>query len=61
MYENGGMLMKVGDKRTEKVESIGKTMTGRVTYIHPLRRYYVVEFKFPKGSFRESFYFEIES
>lgn len=53
--------MKVGDKRTEKVESIGKTMTGRVTYIHPLRRYYVVEFKFPKGSFRESFYFEIES
>lgn len=30
---------------------------GTVVYIHPERRYYVVEFRFDFGSFRETFYF----
>lgn len=47
--------MKVGDRATEKVETVGKTMSGPIIYIHPEGRYYTVEFRFDKGRFRESF------
>ena len=32
-----------------------KPMKNKVVYIHPLRRYLIVEFRFGGGSFRESF------
>lgn len=52
--------MVVGDRKTEEVcfgEGKPKTMTGTVVYIHPARRFYVVEFETETGTFRESFYF----
>lgn len=52
--------MVVGDRKTELVTFGGekaKTMTGTVVYIHPQRRFYVVEFETDIGKFRESFYF----
>lgn len=48
-------MKRVGDKSTETVESIGRTLTGKVVYVHPLGRYYVVEFEFLRDKFRESF------
>lgn len=47
--------MKIGDKVTERAETIAKTMTGVVVYIHPAGRYYTVEFQNGKDRFRESF------
>ena len=47
--------MRVGDKVTEIVETIGKTLTGMVVYIHPEGRYYTAEFRTDKGRFRECF------
>ena len=35
-----------------------RTLTGTVVYIHPLRRFYVLEFKLPGGTFRQSFTFK---
>ena len=32
-----------------------KKATGKVIYIHPLRRYYVVEFRTKYGKFREGY------
>lgn len=49
-------MVKVGDRATEYVDAVGKTLTGRVVYVHPENRYYVVEFAVIGGSFRESFY-----
>ena len=52
--------MQVGDKRTEKV-SLGDcqplTKTGTVVYIHPARRFYVVEFGLGAHKAREAYYF----
>lgn len=56
--------MKIGDRVTRNTVTMSdttkdkdkKTMTGRVVYIHPEERYHVVEFSFPYGSVRESFY-----
>lgn len=47
--------VKIGDKVTERAETIGRTLTGVVVYIHPEVRYYTVEFKNGEGHFRESF------
>lgn len=60
------MKMKLGDKvrktirwvdfgkrKTERV--VEKVATGKVVYIHPLRRYYTLEFNFPGGTYRECF------
>ena len=47
--------VKIGDKVTERAETIGRTLTGVVVYIHPEGRYYTVEFKNGEGHFRESF------
>lgn len=49
-------MVKVGDKATEYVDAVGKTLAGRVVYVHPENRYYVVEFTAGNNSFRESFY-----
>lgn len=35
-----------------------RTLTGTVVYIHPLRRFYVLEFTVPRGKFRQSFFFK---
>lgn len=51
--------MKVGDFKTERVETIDATMRGKVVYIHPEERYYTVEFSGLFGSFRESFFFPL--
>lgn len=61
--------MKIGDKVTKALSwgDISKegahghpdkvVATGTVVYIHPKRRFYVLEFTFPAGKFRESFFF----
>jgi len=52
-------MVKVGDRKTETLhfgEGNSRTYTGRVVYVHPERRFYIVEFGFEKGSFRETFY-----
>lgn len=46
-------------KRDRYVMSKNRTLTGTVVYIHPLHRFYVLEFKFSTGrSFRQSFRFK---
>ena len=54
--------MKLGDKKTIQpmVDGVlGTQVTGRVVYIHPKRRYYMVEYTGANGSpLRESFAFE---
>lgn len=47
--------MKIRDKVTERAETISKTLTGVVVYIHPEGRYYTVEFQNGESRFRESF------
>ena len=62
--------MKLGDKITKpvswlEIEKHGRrgggnmrkheNAVGTVVYIHPRGRFYTLEFKFPGGSFRESF------
>ena len=57
--------MVVGDKKTEVcfIDGHNRTLTGRVVYIHPARRFYIVEFMFGQTAdgrpykFRETFYF----
>ena len=47
--------VKIRDKVTERAETISKTLTGVVVYIHPEGRYYTVEFQNGESRFRESF------
>ena len=53
--------MKVGDKIKRKIEygaEYGSNLPpeeGTVVCIHPKRRFFVVEFDFPKGKIRESY------
>lgn len=58
--------MIVGDKIGHLCPTFGgisnglltpKQCDGVVVYIHPQRRFFIVEFKFEYGSFRQSFYF----
>ena len=52
--------MQVGDKKTEVLhmgQDNGVTKTGTVVYIHPARRFYVVEFDPGGHKVRESYYF----
>jgi hypothetical protein len=55
------MGMNVGDQVKVRLDygmqgSINNPVeTGRVIYIHPEGRYYTAEFRFEKGTFRESF------
>ena len=45
-------------KRDRVCQSKTRTLTGKVIYIHPLHRFYVLEFKVPGGKFRQSFRFK---
>lgn len=47
--------LQVGDTTTEFLTSVNQTLTGKVVYVHPERRFYTVEFEFEYGKFRESF------
>lgn len=52
--------MVIGDKKTERVhfgDSIPRKMMGTVVWIHPMRRFYVVEFDFEFGKVREAYFF----
>ena len=46
----------LGDTVTRHIEATNRTATGKVVYIHPLRRYYAAEFTFRFGKFRECFF-----
>lgn len=48
-------LKQVGDRALESVDVMGRTIVGTVIYVHPERRYYVVEFKCPFGTYRECY------
>ena len=50
------LKVNVGDRLSERIEEIGKTLTGTVIYVHPKGRFCTVEFKTRTGSFRESFF-----
>lgn len=60
-FHKGGNTMEVGDKITQKVE-VGKerkvVKTGTVVYIHPLWRFYTLEFALEHGTVRESYIFD---
>lgn len=45
----------LGDTVTRHIEATSRSATGKVIYIHPLRRYYMAEFAFRFGKFRECF------
>lgn len=45
----------LGDTVTRRIEATDRKATGTVVYIHPERRYYVVEFRMKYGSFREGY------
>ena len=53
------MNVKLGDVVSEKISSTGEVKRGEVIYIHPEKRYYVVEFTFFFGSFREAYLFPV--
>ena len=46
--------------KTHDEECADRLLDCMVVYIHPLHRYYTVEFRFPFGAFRESYLFEVE-
>lgn len=46
----------LGDTVTRHIEATNRSATGKVIYIHPLRRYYMAEFIFRFGKFRECFF-----
>lgn len=46
----------LGDTVTRHIEATSRTATGKVVYIHPEGRYYVVEFDLGLYKFRECFY-----
>lgn len=45
----------LGDTVTRHIDATNRKATGTVVYIHPERRYYVVEFRMKCGSFREGY------
>lgn len=47
--------IQIGDPVTQYIEATNRKATGKVIYIHPLRRYYMAEFSFRFGKFRECF------
>ena len=51
--------MQIGDKVSERIVALGVMQQGEIVYIEPERRFYVVEFRFLFGSFRESYPFPI--
>lgn len=53
------MNIKLGDFLTEKISCTGETKRGEVVYIHPEKYFYVVEFRYFFGSFREAYLFPV--
>lgn len=49
------LTIHLGDTVTRRIADTEKKATGTVVYIHPDRRYYVVEFTMKYGSFREGY------
>ena len=47
--------IQLGDTVTRCIADTEKKATGKVIYVHHLRRYYVVEFRMKYGSFREGY------
>lgn len=45
----------LGDTVTRHIEATNRKATGKVVYIHPEGRYYMAEFTFRFGKFRECF------
>lgn len=43
------------DTVTRHIEATNRKATGKVIYIHPLRRFYMAEFAFRFSKFRECF------
>ena len=53
-------MVTIGQKATHTLhfgECAGRTYTGTVVWIHPAGRFYIAEFIFERGRFREAFYF----
>lgn len=48
-------MKRVGEKSSEKIDCLGVQKAGKVVYVHPAGRFYIVEFTFPGGKFWESF------
>ena len=64
--EAGETQVKRGDRIVKPIEWMAektglghrekeKRLTGTVVYIHPRKRFYILEFHLPHGSFRESY------
>ena len=47
--------IQLEDTVTRHIEATNRKATGKVIYIHPLRRFYMAEFAFRFGKFRECF------
>ena len=53
-------MMKIGDRKLARVhfgDTLPRDMVGTVVYIHPDRRFYVLEFEFERFTCREAYYF----
>lgn len=48
-------MKQVGEITIEFVETLMRKVQGKVVYVHPKNYYYVVEFQFQHGTFREAF------
>lgn len=48
-------MVEIGDKINHYIEATGTKKTGTVVWIHPEKRFYVVEFEFRNGKFTEAF------
>ncbi|MCM1334028.1 MAG: hypothetical protein NC084_12340 [Bacteroides sp.] len=47
-------MIKVGDRRAVRSEALGR-VTGEVIYVHPARRFCVIEFEVNGGKIREGY------
>ena len=58
MFKLNDMIRAYPDVKASEAAVDGQNaMLARVCYIHPYGRFYELEFKFPKGSFRETRWF----
>lgn len=49
-------IPNVGDRASEEVDAVGRTMTGKVVFVHPTGRFYTVEFETKHGKIRENYF-----
>lgn len=50
------IIPEVGDRRSEEVDAVGRTMNGKVVFVHPTGRFYTVEFETKHGKIRENYF-----